>query len=58
MLPPLVLLAPLPHGALGYWDEIINLIPLVVGAILLVILYRASRRRAAERDEPDPPPSP
>jgi hypothetical protein len=56
-MPPHFLLAPLPHGALGYWDELINLIPLVVGVILLVVLYRASRRRAAEADEPEPDPA-
>lgn len=39
------LLRPLPHGALGIWDEIINLIPIVVGVLLLLYLYRAHRRR-------------
>ena len=30
---------------MGWWDEIINLIPVVVGIILVIYLYRSSRRR-------------
>lgn len=54
-------LAPLPHGALGLWDEILNLLPLVVGAGLLVYLYLNSRKRRAEiaaREQPPAEPEP
>ena len=40
-------LRPLPHGALGFWDEVLNLLPLVVGGGLLVYLYFGSRKRRA-----------
>jgi hypothetical protein len=48
------------HGRWGYWDELLNLIPVVAGAILLVYLYIVSRRRqaadeAAEHDTPHEP---
>ena len=33
------------HGASGYWDEVINLIPLAIGAALLLYLYLTSRKR-------------
>ena len=45
---------PTLHGVLGPWDEIINLIPLVVGVVLLAYLYVSSRRRP--RSEDDSPP--
>ncbi len=48
-----LLLLPLLHGALGWWDELINLIPVVVGIVLVLYLYRSSRQR---RDEPEAPP--
>jgi hypothetical protein len=38
------------HGALGWWDELINLIPVVVGVLLVLYLYRASRRRRGESE--------
>jgi hypothetical protein len=41
----IMLWLPRLHGALGWWDEIINLIPVVVGIILVIYLYRSSRRR-------------
>jgi hypothetical protein len=47
----LVPLLPLLHGALGYWDEVLNAVPLVLGAALLCYLYYTSRRRRA-RGEP------
>jgi hypothetical protein len=54
-------LAPLLHGAVGPWDEILNLLPLVVGTGLLLYLYFSSRKRraseAAARPGPDGPPA-
>jgi hypothetical protein len=50
-----LLFAPHLHGALGWWDEIINLIPVVVGIVLVLYLYRNSRRRRdAEAEAPAP----
>ena len=56
-------LAPVLHGAVGPWDEILNLAPLVVGTVLLLYLYFTKRKRraddAAARDstaEPAPAP--
>jgi hypothetical protein len=37
------LFAPYVHGALGPWDEILTLAPLVVGVLLLLYLYFTSR---------------
>jgi hypothetical protein len=51
-----VLLRPALHGALGPWDEILNLVPLVIGVVLFVYLYFTSRRRPAADDEPAPAP--
>lgn len=48
---PTLLLVPSLHGALGWWDELINLIPVVVGIILVLYLYRNSRRRREAADE-------
>lgn len=54
-----ILLRPLAHGAVGWWDEILNLIPLVFGGGLLFYLYFGSRkRRAAEAQQPDAPANP
>ncbi len=39
------LFSPLLHGELGYWDEIANLIPFVVGGLLLIALYYSARKR-------------
>jgi hypothetical protein len=47
-------LLPALHGAVGPWDEVISLAPLVIGIILLIYLYRASRRQRAAED-PEPP---
>ena len=48
-----LLFAPHLHGALGWWDEIINLIPVVVGIVLVLYLYRSNRRRRdAEGETP------
>jgi hypothetical protein len=62
-----LLWVPRLHGALGWWDELINLIPVVVGILLVLYLYRANRRRRDEAEHgPDredvagdsgPPPS-
>ena len=54
-------LAPVLHGAVGPWDEILNLAPLVVGTVLLLYLYFTKRKRraddAAARDgQPEPAP--
>ncbi len=53
---------PLPHGAVGIWDEVLNLIPLVFGSGLLLYLYFGARKRRAteaqQREagaEPAPP---
>ena len=48
-----ILSKPVLHGASGYWDEVINLIPLAIGAALLLYLYLTSRRRKPE-DKKDP----
>jgi hypothetical protein len=56
-----MLYLPLLHGAAGPWDEIFSLAPLVVGIILLVYLYRASRQRRSGGDDeavPETPPGP
>jgi hypothetical protein len=56
-------LRPALHGAVGPWDEIIALIPVAIGAILLIYLYFTSRRGPAGDDDlpelpaaPEPPP--
>ena len=41
-------LAPVLHGAVGPWDEILNLAPLVVGTGLLLYLYFTKRKRRAD----------
>jgi hypothetical protein len=44
-----LVLRPLAHGAVGWWDEILNLLPPVVGSGLLIYLYfRSAKRRTAE----------
>ena len=48
-----ILSKPVLHGASGSWDEVINLIPLAIGAALLLYLYLTSRRRKPE-DKKDP----
>lgn len=58
-----ILFRPLAHGAVGFWDEVLNMVPIVFGAGLLIYLYVGARkRRAAEARqagalaEPDPEP--
>ena len=36
---------PLAHGAVGFWDEVLNVIPLIFGAGLLAYLYFGKRKR-------------
>ena len=55
---PITLLKPLLHGAVGFWDEVINLIPLVIGAALLLYMIetvcpspRASGHLLFDRDD-------
>jgi hypothetical protein len=49
-----LLFQPLTHGAAGYWDELVNLIPLIIGGVLLIYLYLTSKkRRAKEKDSPE-----
>jgi hypothetical protein len=43
-------LAPVLHGAWGPWDELLNLLPLVVGTGLLLYLYFTRRKRRAAED--------
>jgi hypothetical protein len=54
----IVPLTPVLHGAVGPWDEILNLAPLVVGTALLLYLYFTRRKRqageAAQPDHPEP----
>ena len=60
-MPQILPLAPLLHGAVGPWDEILNLAPLVVGTVLLVYLYFTKRKRRAEEaaaQEGTQPPAP
>jgi len=57
-----ILLRPLPHGAVGIWDEVLNLIPLVFGCGLLIYLYFGARKRRAaaapQREAGAEPPTP
>jgi hypothetical protein len=46
-----ILLRPLPHGAVGIWDEVLNLIPLLFGSGLLFYLYFGARKRRASEAE-------
>jgi hypothetical protein len=43
-------LTPHLHGAAGWWDEIINLVPVIIGGVLILYLYRNSRRRRDAED--------
>jgi len=45
------LYSPILHGALGPWDEILTLAPLVVGVLLLLYLYLTSRRPLGPADD-------
>jgi hypothetical protein len=42
------------HGALGFWDEALNLFPMISGGALLVYFYfiRLTRRRRKDEKEP------
>ena len=53
-------LRPLAHGTVGFWDEMLNLVPLVLGGGLLFYLFFSKRKRGAtEPAEPaDPAPTP
>jgi len=42
------------HGAVGPWDEIVSLIPVVIGAVVLLYLYFSSRRPADGDDDANP----
>jgi hypothetical protein len=60
-----ILLRPLPHGAVGFWDEVLNIIPLIFGAGLLFYLYFGKRKRRpavppadVAADPAAPPPEP
>lgn len=52
-----ILFRPGLHGASGYWDELANLIPLVIGGVLLIYLYFTSRKRRAKEKDPEAPPT-
>ncbi len=44
-----ILIRPVAHGAVGFWDEVLNVVPLVFGAgLLLYLFFGARKRRAAE----------
>jgi len=43
---------PLAHGAVGWWDEVLNMIPLVFGGGLLFYLYFGKRKRQAASPQP------
>lgn len=51
-MPGIDLFVPALHGALGWWDEIINLIPVVIGIVLVIYLYRANRARRRTTEAP------
>ena len=55
-----VLLRPLPHGTVGFWDEVLNLVPLVLGGGLLFYLFFSRRKRGATdpSQAADPAPAP
>jgi len=54
-----ILLRPLAHGAVGFWDEVLNIIPLIFGAGLLFYLYFGKRkRRPAVVQPPEELPTP
>ena len=43
---------PLAHGAVGFWDEVLNIIPLIFGAGLLFYLYFGKRKRRPAAAQP------
>ena len=55
-----LLLRPVGHGAVGPLDEILTLLPLVIGVALLLYLYFSARKAKppaddAARDDADDP---
>lgn len=52
---PTALLRPALHGALGPFDEILTLLPLVIGAALLLYLYFSARKPQAPAGHAAPP---
>jgi hypothetical protein len=50
MLPSVTFFSPALHGASGYWDEVLNLIPLLVGVVLLIYFYFSARRQKKDRE--------
>jgi hypothetical protein len=56
------LFSPTHHGALGPWDEILTLAPLVTGALLFLYLYFTARPPRPDEDDnpaaaPEEPPA-
>ena len=51
-----VLLRPVLHGVYGPLDEIIALLPVVIGTGLLIYLYFTSRKAKPHPDDPTQPP--
>lgn len=49
-------LGPTPHGALGPWDEILTLLPVVIGTALLAYLYFTARKAPPAGDEAETAP--
>jgi hypothetical protein len=49
-----VLLRPARHGAVGPLDEILTLLPLVIGVVLLLYLYFSARRSKPSAGDPPP----
>ncbi len=47
-----ILLRPVAHGAVGFWDEVLNIIPLVFGGGLLFYLYFGARKRRSAEAHP------
>ena len=50
-----VLLRPALHGAMGPLDEIISLLPVVIGVALLLYLYFSSRKAKTAPKDPAQP---
>ncbi len=49
-----MMLSPVPllHGAIGWWDEILCLIPTLLLVGLAYYIYRSDRDQKAQLDEP------
>jgi|GEM_PF-2912653 len=50
-----LVLRPAQHGVLGPLDEILTLLPLVIGVVLLVYLYFTARQAKHPADDAPPP---